>query len=217
MAPCFFTGTIGLRKGPRERISSLANVSVDTLLTGTCSRRLHMPLARAHAMSARSMNGMYYYVHAFIYMHPGMRRGSQPRVPENRRFRRSLERGAKSPGRLQGALKPTVGHRGHFITKKQTISRKLTVSKLTVSKNRTLKIHRTGSVRVRPRSYTHGPLCPRKPHVQTCISPSPMLKSPLSQWGVFGVQPHEQAHRPTNRGKKGNKTTAAGYWGGALI
>ena len=57
----FFTGTIGLRKGPRERVSSLANVSVDTLLTGTCSRRLHMPLARAHAMSAGSMNSMYYY------------------------------------------------------------------------------------------------------------------------------------------------------------
>ena len=60
-------------------------------------RPWHMSHAHAHAMCARSMNSMYYYVSAFISMPHGMRRGSQPRVPENRRFRRSLERGAESP------------------------------------------------------------------------------------------------------------------------
>ena len=62
----------------RRRVLASAKNRVDRHVAAgvLLSAPWHMPLARAHAMSARSMNGMYYYVHAFIYMHPGMRRGS---------------------------------------------------------------------------------------------------------------------------------------------
>jgi hypothetical protein len=40
-----------------------------------------------------------------IGMHPGMRRGSQPRVPENAGIGGSLERGAESPDACQDACK----------------------------------------------------------------------------------------------------------------
>ena len=56
-----------------------------------------MPPAHTRAMCTCSMNTMYHYVYSFISMHHGMRQGSQPRVPENRRFRRSLGRGAGTP------------------------------------------------------------------------------------------------------------------------
>ena len=96
----------------RRRVLASAKNRVDRHVAAgvLLSAPWHMPLARAHAMSARSMNGMYYYVHAFIYMHPGMRRGSQPRVPENRRFRRSLERGAETPHACHDACLACAQH-----------------------------------------------------------------------------------------------------------